>query len=142
MAPGDGCQHNGVKFLPLDAMLQLLRGPPPVKPLSLTVGTIADGAGAVCEQLEVGGGRGGGPLWQKEKGPAVPWCGKFLSPAKSSLKASGSDIVSWGVRVVVLVSIILRRNDRPAGTTLAAKLRVPMRDRSSCFLHHVRADQQ
>ena len=46
MAPGDSCQHNGVKFLPLDAVLQLLRGPPPVKPLSLTVGTIADGAGA------------------------------------------------------------------------------------------------
>ena len=79
VAPGDGCQHNGVKFLPLDAVLQLLRGPTPVKPLSLTVGTIADGAGAVCEQLEVGGG---GPLWQKEKGPAVPRCGKCLPPCQ------------------------------------------------------------
>ena len=26
---------------------------------------------------------------------------------------------------------------QPAGTTLAAKLRVPMRDRSSCFVHWV-----
>ena len=52
----------------------------------------------------------------------------FSDHAKSSLKASGSDIVSWGFCAVVLVSIILRRNDRLAGTTLAAKLNVPMRD--------------
>ena len=62
--------------------------------------------------------------------------------ARSSMKASGSGIVSCGFCVVVLVSIILRRNDRPAGTTLAAKLSVPMRDRSSCFLHRVRDDQR
>ena len=64
MAPGNNCQHNGVKFLPLDAVLQLLCGPPPVESLSLAVGTVADRAGAVSEQLEV---RGGGPLREEEK---------------------------------------------------------------------------
>ena len=62
--------------------------------------------------------------------------------ARSSLKASGSVITSCGLRALAPVSIILLRNVRLAGTTLAAKLSVPMRDRSSCFLHWVRAAQR
>ena len=62
--------------------------------------------------------------------------------ARSNLKASVSSMVSWRPHTVELVSIILRRNVLPAGTTLAAKLRVPIRERSSCFLHRVRVDQQ
>ena len=46
-------QHNGIVLISLDAVLQLRLGPPPVEPLSLTVGTKPDGAEAVCEQLEV-----------------------------------------------------------------------------------------
>ena len=60
VAPCHCCQHNGVELLPLDAVLQLCLCPPAVEPLSLTVGAEPDGAGTVCEQLEVGGG---GPLW-------------------------------------------------------------------------------
>ena len=62
--------------------------------------------------------------------------------ARSSLKASVSPMVSLRPCTEELVSIILRRKVLPAGTTLAAKLRVPIRERSSYFLHRVRVDQQ
>ena len=42
-------------------------------------------------------------------------------------------MVSWSPRTVVLMSIIRLRNVRPAGTALAAKLRVPISDRRSCL---------
>ena len=41
---------------------------------------------------------------------------------------------------MVLRSIILRRKVWPAGTTLAAKLKVPMRDKSSCLVLCVRPE--
>ena len=43
VAPSDSCQHNGVQLLPLDAVLQLCLGPPPVEPLPLAVGPEPDG---------------------------------------------------------------------------------------------------
>ena len=56
VAPGNSRQHDGIQLLPLDAVLQLCLGPPPVEPLPLAVGPEADGPGAVSEQLEVGEG--------------------------------------------------------------------------------------
>ena len=72
VAPGNSRQHDGIQLLPLDAVLQLCLGPPPVEPLPLAVGPEADGPGAIGEQLEVGGG---GSVWQEEEGAAVPWSG-------------------------------------------------------------------
>ena len=79
VAPGNSCQHNGIQLLPLDAVLQLFLGPPPVEPLPLAVGPEPDGPGAVGKQLEVGGGSS---VWQEEEGAAVPRCGECLPPGK------------------------------------------------------------
>ena len=56
----------------------------------------------------------------------------------SRLKPLLRVILSWRCGAEVLRSIILRRKVRPAGTILAVKLRVPMRDRSSCLVQWVR----
>ena len=79
VAPGNSCQHNGVQLLPLNAVLQLCLGPPPVEPLPLAVGPEPDGSGAVGEQLEVGRGS---PVWQEEEEAAVPRCGECLPPGE------------------------------------------------------------
>ena len=65
---------------------------------------------------------------------------KACHHSMSSLKESERWMVSWSEGAVVARSIILRRKVLPAGTTLAAKLRVPMRERSSCFRQWVRED--
>ena len=47
-------------------------------------------------------------------------------------------MAAWRESAVVPRSIILCRKVRPAGTTLAAKLKVPMRDKSTCLVLCVR----
>ena len=59
---------------------------------------------------------------------------KALHHWRSSWKGSESGMAAWRESAVVLRSIILRRKVRPAGTTLAAKLKVAMRDKSSCLV--------
>ena len=44
----------------------------------------------------------------------------------------------YGLVAVMLGSIILRRNVRPTGTILVAKLRVPNRERRSCSMEEDR----
>ena len=57
---------------------------------------------------------------------------KVVHHCRSRWKVCESVMVSWSPRTVVLMSIIRLRNVRPAGTTLAARLRVPISDRRSC----------
>jgi len=45
------------------------------------------------------------------------------------------DTVSWRFTAETLRSNILQGKVQPVGTTFAAKLKVPMRERSSCLVH-------
>ena len=77
VTPGFSCQNDGVEFLPLDTPSKLGRSPAAVEPLSLAVGTEADGPRAVGEELEV---RGRSPVRQEEEGAAIPGSGKLSPP--------------------------------------------------------------
>ena len=97
MAPGCCSQHDGVQFLPLDALLQLSLGPSPVKPLPLAVGTKADGPRTVCEQLKV---RRGNPAGQEEEGAAIPGSHELVPPLEVEPEGlrQGDDLLQGGGR--------------------------------------------
>lgn len=65
---------------------------------------------------------------------------KACHHSMSSLKDSVRWRVSWRENVVMVRSSILCRKVLPAGMTLAAKLRMLIRERSSCFRQWVHVD--
>ena len=85
---------------------------------------------------------GGGPVWQEEEGSTIRRGGELLPPLeRSSMMSPERGMTSSREATEELRSIILLRKVLPAGTNLAAKHRVAIRDSSSpcmqinCTLH-------
>ena len=72
VTPGCICQDDGVDFFPLDTPSELGLSPAAVEPLSLAVGTEADGPRAV--------GEGQGSSGAGGKGATIPGGGKLSPP--------------------------------------------------------------
>ena len=53
VAPGSGCQGDGVQFLELNASARLCWRPTAIEPVTFTEGAEANGNRAVCVQVEV-----------------------------------------------------------------------------------------
>ena len=53
VAPGSGCQGDGVQFLELNASARLCWGPAAIEPVTFPEGAEANGTRAVCVQVDV-----------------------------------------------------------------------------------------